>query len=762
MTLPFEQRAPTFRLLVLEGVIVFALLFMTLQTLFGVCRFSIFLARDLDRARLLSAGHLILFGPEASGGGHLPGSFYYFLLAAPLRLGFGWKATWQLQIAMMSGAYSALWIFFRRRFGLFPACYALFCASFFNFATLLYGYNAGYTPLFTVAALILLCRAFDSDCEGRGAAWLGFCVICGLGIQLHYTFLQVFLSGVILQASSPSLKLRPLPLRKFSAGLLSFLLMLLPYAVWLAGARLSRPIGQQVLPFTGTQAVNVRIIAAHARFVLGWLPASVLARRDLGLIPFEALLPAAAAILFCATQQPELGDEADAARRSLAETCVKVLAVASAATLFSFGLALALMPIRYADTPRLCLDLLAGAVLARHDARLRRGAFYPVTLAGVCLLTAAWHGILWPGWMRALDFRQTAFAVVLGAMLALVVYLNRTAPPSFTELFTVLLVPLVLSLAVQDASATYARYDFPGVSDLEAMSREIYARTGWSYDEARVRIFYVNVRDVLTPAYVYRDIEARARPPAPRTAAAKFGADGYFAAFLADDPDAESAILRPRDLVLSPGIVPMLADAIKRGSIQLGTPAAAGRFVLIPYKVMDTEHLPRYFHNSSEGYALDALAPGFPEAPGQRTFRFLFNDCPQHAAACDVAADVRLRPRKRGHWNVDVVFSGQPLTQASDGVNMMWLETLSHPYFSAACRGRERRVLLADSLGIHPSRSRNMNGDLLGPYARSFDVDCGGPPQFVTVGYESATAFVMTRALEPRLKARALSARMNP
>jgi len=52
----------------LEFLLVFLVLLIPLHPILNAAKFTIFTARDLDRAQLLAAGHLILFGPEASGG----------------------------------------------------------------------------------------------------------------------------------------------------------------------------------------------------------------------------------------------------------------------------------------------------------------------------------------------------------------------------------------------------------------------------------------------------------------------------------------------------------------------------------------------------------------------------------------------------------------------------------------------------------------------------------------------------------------------
>lgn len=52
--------------------------------------FYVFQERDLLRALGLLNGNFIFFGSELTGGGNLPGPFYYLLLSPPLAPGLGW------------------------------------------------------------------------------------------------------------------------------------------------------------------------------------------------------------------------------------------------------------------------------------------------------------------------------------------------------------------------------------------------------------------------------------------------------------------------------------------------------------------------------------------------------------------------------------------------------------------------------------------------------------------------------------------------
>src|SRR5262245_26751402 len=85
----------------------------------------VFQVRDLARAQDILNGRPIFFGPELTGGGHLPGAFYYYLLALPLSFSLGWKGSWLLLVLCHSISVGALWFFFRTRFGLLTAVFAI-------------------------------------------------------------------------------------------------------------------------------------------------------------------------------------------------------------------------------------------------------------------------------------------------------------------------------------------------------------------------------------------------------------------------------------------------------------------------------------------------------------------------------------------------------------------------------------------------------------------------------------------------------------
>lgn len=746
--------------LVLECSLIFLILLVPLQHLLDAAIFTVFQARDLDRARLLSTGHMILFGPELSGGAHLPGSFYYFFLAIPLWLGFGWKAVWQLQMIMMAAAISSLWFFARRRFGVFPACYALLCTAFFDFKTLWFGYNASFLPLFVVGSLISLCLAFDDSSPKRGLAWAFFCLCCGLGMQLHMTVSLLLLSGAIVQLAAARLGLRPLERKAFFVGLAIFLLTMAPYLIWTASKALSLPLGQSAPSFTtSAPPPNAYLLF----FVYGMkkiraMPPAARVFYLLKYIPFEALVPL---LLFGSAalsgkDSSRLDDPDGAVRRRFAENCVKVLSVASTLTFPAYVLTLAFGPSRYSIVPRLSLDLLICAVLARRDARLRQTAFYPALTAIVFAFTLAWHAAVWPGARAPFDAGRFLFPALAGGAFALLARRGANADVGRSLLPVALVLPLILSMAIDSYANGNLWTTSPAIKDFAALSRAVHSRTGWTYDEAKRRIFYVDMYTTVTPAYVYRAVEQEDRNPSlpPRAGADRI--DGYFAV-LTDGRQSDA--VDAKRLLSSRRIAATPLSGIISGGILLGKPLACGRFLLIPYTAKDTEHFPLFFHNGSEAYSLDA--PVLGDRPGERTSLLHFNDCPGRPDWCDITAEVRMSPKERGRRTVEVVLRGDALSQANEWVRMDWTQSLGRPYFTAACAGIERRVLLAESVGLIPNEQRNANQSMLAPYERSFRVDCAGPLEDISVGYEYSVAYAFGKPVEPRIPGRRLFARMS-
>jgi hypothetical protein len=214
--------------------------------------FSSFLGRDLDRAHLLLQGHPIFYGPELSGGGHLPGGFFYALISLPLALGLGWKGVFLLQSLLAGVSGGLIWFFLRWRTDLEIAVVAIagLLLSVETRAALIFFGNPSFAPVFLTIS-ILGFWLLGTEERRRRRIWI--CAVTfgslGLAVQLHYSTLLILLAAAIAQYWTP--REARLKRRELATGALAMGLPLLPYMVWSIFRWMGRPFGQPVLAFTG-------------------------------------------------------------------------------------------------------------------------------------------------------------------------------------------------------------------------------------------------------------------------------------------------------------------------------------------------------------------------------------------------------------------------------------------------------------------------------------------------------------------------------
>lgn len=739
----------------LEALVIGSILFIVFQDLNDGIYFSIYQARDIDRAYAVAAGHSVLFGPEMSGGGHLPGGFYYGLLALALKLVGGWKSCWELAIFLLATSGAALWFFTRRFFGVLSACLTLSCVFSPKWMLLVVCsfMNPSFLPVFIVFSLIMLCGAFAGIRGRRSFAWSAFCLICGLGIQLHLAFLFILLSGVVIQLSAQRLQVPALGKKIFFLGLFLFLVPLLPYGAWFAARTFSLSLGQSNLPFTGQEIIGWSFTLGRMRAFDFHAVVRDFPQRLRSLLPAEVwialfLLAVARSI---AAPSPE-SDETDSPDLRFTGNCPRILTIAAVSTCLPC-LFWVLTPerfLRYSTCFHVAVSLLIGAFAARRD-RLSvyasGGAF-----AALVLLK------LYDSWWLAsfTDTRHFLFSILGGIGLASLVFLNSRASIPARALFPVISVlPLLISLNCL-ASVRFVsllREPHPILTNIrmfKAMARHVYAQTGWTYAEAKRRIFYVNHNCEQTPAHIYREVEAEAeRRFSPRLLGIN-RIDGYFVGHPSLPTDLKDSTASKR-WPLGEDLEGTLRAGIKAGKIRLGEPSRYEGLVIVPYQVTDAELLPPYFHNLSEGYSFEAVSTLRPML-GERTFRLTFNDCPWKDPVYNIFADVGLNASSRNHWAVRVILSGEPISQSSHWVSPDWTQRLIRPYFSYSCGENSRTITLAESIGRNSTMFTG--GSFIAPYERTFTVTCAEPIRDFAVGYESSRVFSKSPVLAKPLPGR--------
>jgi hypothetical protein len=687
----------------------------------------IFQTRDLARAALVAAGQPIFYGPEVTGGGNLPGGFYYYLLALPLALVGGWEAAWAwlailcFLAAMVGGAY------LRARIS--PLAGLIFVGLFASAALtrvfLRIFLNVSYLTFFAITALVLSAESCiaESAKTRRRALWAA-CFTLGIGIQLHFSIVAWLFALLFLHLYSLRRERVGVEPRHVAVGLLFFFLPLLPFFVWSLLGRAGVQFGQPLFAGgSGGEIVPTYLHFLSAIFSFPW--------KDLAWqLPkiFEAL-PMPLVLLACLGLLPK-----EASRSRLC----RVMIVFAAFGLIPFSYYF-VAPIGYrygmaAYLPFLVVLTIALESLRSEPRRLRTFSL----LFGVLLVLAAWHiystqelGIPWSIFLLAAAvLGLPAFAVMLGLV-------SRQGNTWY-------LVALGLVVGAGGLQRIYKSTGFfnqvhipsqilPSVSHWTALWRKVYALTGWSYEEASRRIFYVGQHLEQDGRPVYESMELPEVLTDEELPYLEGRPHGFFATL---EPVGQ---LDPKEWLLRSNVQSDIRKALHDGSLIVGRPNVSGGSYLFPYWVLRETFLPRGFHNNGMGYLIRKPAAAEPGALG-----FRWNNCPGKPEYCENAASVRLMPgKKNGEWVAKVKVEGTTLSQSSPWVNPDWTENLQRPYVELQCGKRTQNFALARSIGYNRrygvKRANfpfNYNNSILAPFEKELVFSCPSRPQAAVFGAE--------------------------
>jgi hypothetical protein len=181
-------------------------------------------ARDINFALDLLNGNHVWFGPDLTGGGKLPGPFYYYLLALPLFIYKSLTSVIFFQIVLIALSAYFFWRLLTKIATEWQATigltFYLFSYSIYN--SLIYHWNPSFLPLFVVAILYFYFRYENHQLKNQFLAYF----LIGIATQIHFSIFLVgigFLINDIVNKRSP---------RLIAVSILVLLAPFIPYFIW--------------------------------------------------------------------------------------------------------------------------------------------------------------------------------------------------------------------------------------------------------------------------------------------------------------------------------------------------------------------------------------------------------------------------------------------------------------------------------------------------------------------------------------------------
>lgn len=705
----------------------------------------VFQERDMIRATELLNGTPIFFGPEMTGGGNLPGPLYYILLAVPLAFSSDWQSAWYFMIAFAAAACVVGWRFLSQRFS--PAAGVIWVVLFAlsaNFGRVLMMFlNVSFIFVFTVAALLSLLWAMVGESElARRRAYYWGAFLSGLAVQLHFSTVTLLIGFGLAQCLAPWLGVERQRIRSLVIGLGWFLLPLLPYFIYQLGGG----TWGQARFFAGEATSALPSLMLLVEFALQSSPLQLLgafAQKCADTIPWM-LLPLGLTIWLVpvkATLTEEYG-------RWLKPLLFLALIAAVPFAYWTF----ATIGIRYAVVFNITVLLLAALLFHAVSQREHRLKIYTGVTA-VCALLAGAHFVLISRDLNEPIMPQDylRYALTLLAPLALFALADKNVWKKSRIWFAALTVTAALTVVQSEYGRIGYFYSeprlMPPVGRWIEMWKLVYQATGWSYEEAMRRTYFVNHHLERDGRMTYDSV---AKHITPEPVADR--PDGFFVTMTEGMAFRSFNLVDVRNWILMQNVPQELKDALKSGEIQL-LERYASDFLIVPYTIHKPDKLPRFFHNNGQGYypsAEDRLLGEVTDESGVKVLddgRVLFkwNECPSHHAFCDAGVVAKIEQKQIGLKRVSIQVVGSALSQVSPWISPTWTQRWIKPYLEVRCGGKEFRFTIAESVGYSRTYSALPkqvllwgNNSIVAPLIRDFEFPCAKEPSQLTVGREGA------------------------
>lgn len=690
--------------ILLEFCLVAALLLLFHTSLRGTYLY-IFQERDLARAADILGGEWLFAGPELTGGGNLPGAFYYYLLAAALWVKPVWLSSWWLMMGFAAAGGALFWVWVRRVWGWLPACAGLFCFAYSPILQRVYSYflNVSYLPFFTCIAVIGLLGAY---CGFRHARLFWYAAVVGmaLALQLHFSAISLLFATLIAQFFARRFGFNPVKKWDFAGGIALFFLSLLPY-LWslLSGFQ---PVGELLWSPTALgKLVPANLgdpsfrwgVAIWAVFINNFPPALlallIILRGRLWVQPEVKLLGLIILMslpgVFYSLLVP------------IGFRYPVVFAVAMA-FLFAFslvclerggeGLPARLWTALWILLAALSTLIIAAAVLPNTPPDADHYASGALFLAKAALVA----GI---GWLCSRRSKAAAFyawvniATFMGAMYFASPFLQQTRNP-------------------MDSMPVDKEWN-------EALPA-IYAETGWDFETLRRRTYLLNMH-----------LEASVAMPAPtevKSYRSPTSPEGAIIAVAKDKNDQHPSAFRA--WMLTQKIPPELRQALEQDEILFTRISSAGRLVFALYRWRKA------------GLALQNVGYGYSEHRPLPLPAFSWDPCRPADVNCPVEIGAEIRVAGAGEWELHAVIDGYSLGQRSEWVNPEASLALIRPWVEIQCGAQRERHFLLESIGYdsrYTSRALGMmcvNNSLLAPFTRHIRFSCTTTPKLLAAGAE--------------------------
>lgn len=690
-----------------------------------------------------------------TGGGNLPGPLYYIFLSISQMFSFGWVSAWVMQyiLAVMAGAGGTLYFYLKGSRVNALMWIILFSLAPFTFNYLAIFLNVSSMIIFTVFSLVFIQEVYDkkNSIETKNKAYLWASFIIGLGLQFHFSIICYFIAMIILNILSKKLDLYSVPKKVIAKGVVFFLIPSIPYLTWILFIKLKLPFG--VPSFYSGESTNAPLSLLHLMSFGDQMPLSnVIINIMFGLVPFPMLILLPIHFLFFRDINKLAKEELKNKMQPLI-VCLIISSLPVIELFFSPQAARYTLPfmISVSFTTLYLYDYL---ILSTKKVKI-------FNFIGIIIQLSLWIVIYHKNSNQFKSIIVYCFILMFFLItLILIIDINfRKRGNAFLCSFA-LMISLTHTQKSLEQIGTFRirNFNMPRYALWKKIWTSINRETGWSYDQARTRIFYIGHHLEQAPELVLTDFknEIHSRPIAANVP------DGFFVSiyYRASWQKNFGPLAPAKYWIMKQNMQPEVLQSVKNGDIRLGE-NISNEILITPYWITNKNNIPQHFHNLGEGYRLsfdDKILGTIQGTEGVKSigsnkYLFKWNENPDQNEFSSTGAIIELWKKDDFNYLINIKIIGSTLSQITPWVAPNWTQAWIAPYLELKCGNNERKQFsIASSIGFNRSNSQDVNTPILqgnnsfvGPFERRFEFSCKNGIKEIGLGRSGSFVEMITR-----------------
>lgn len=733
-------------LITILGLIIIYYFYINPTLLFNQTIFYNFQARDIDRAREILKGHLILYGPEMTGGGNLPGPLYYLTLGLGQLIDYTWKSAWIIEFVFIfiAGLFGFYYFHEQNKKSSAFIWLALFASAPLTAWFVKVFLNTSLLIPFVVYTLISSLNAFKKNHSKSIYLYYSAFLAIGLGIQYHFSII-CFLPAILI---ANFLVYKKYSLKQNAIALSIFLLPSLPHLTWLFASKIGIHFGSPAF-YSGDAdqsivsliyLIKLNLNVTYLKLMVTWI------KKLLITFPFITLPIILTSIFY---------------RKNLSKNTKFYLIFLGCGFIpylnwYFSGQAIRYTIPFYVTALIMVIDCLDTIFEDRNYLKIFN------FLSIILLFFTSVYALVEFNNLELKQYIVENFIITFVIILLFAKKLYLEFKKTFSFVLSLILI-FTLAYAQREFISSERAFNsknqegyMMSYEDWKYIFETVYKFTGNDFEHYKYQTYYIGHHVNQSPFLAMEGFKFDKKSILKNT----ISPDGFIISnrfgnlSMAKQKDK----LNPYKWMLNQNIHYDLKMGLISGHIKLGENLSSDKLI-IPYYVTNQFEFPQHFHNISAGYKISNEDLELEKIKNEGILKlsdneilFKWNENPDQASFCSTGAKVKISEPEKNQYLINVRIIGATLSQITPWISPNWTQSWDEPFIEVNCNNQNMKFNLSESIGFNRKYSHRVtrtpffagNNSFAAPFERIIKVKCNKNIDSISIGRNGSTIDMIT------------------